>query len=279
MPVLNDFAVTYQWVRELRRWHRHRLLAVSFVLADDQPVLVGRYGQTHQRVLAAEAAPWVQASSLGAQVVVPRSVTRREISTIRELTQLVGWSEAPEPHLKSSCVCPGCLPAGAPDFLRKLRRAYRDAIQVLRQATTVDEAADALGQMEVPLERAKGRLSPKPLLTISRSEHPCLRAASAGLLALFKWKDVQSALSVLADDAHCTVRQWAVNGIWTNLGSLAAAEYLVDRRASLELVSMLEWEQDEGVQKAALDLLEGSEVPGVSEAARALRDRLPVTSF
>ena len=40
MPVVRDFWTTYQWLRELRRWHDERMVAVSFRISDREPVLV-----------------------------------------------------------------------------------------------------------------------------------------------------------------------------------------------------------------------------------------------
>ncbi len=47
MPVVSDFWTTFQWLRELRRAHDERLVAVYFRIADDEPVHVGRYNEPH----------------------------------------------------------------------------------------------------------------------------------------------------------------------------------------------------------------------------------------
>lgn len=59
MPVVPDFWTTYQWLRELRRWHDERMVAVYFRVQDDEPVYVGRYGQQQRIMKAAAAAAWV----------------------------------------------------------------------------------------------------------------------------------------------------------------------------------------------------------------------------
>jgi hypothetical protein len=42
MPVLASFTLTYQWVRELRRWHPGTLVAVHVRIPDDEPVSAGQ---------------------------------------------------------------------------------------------------------------------------------------------------------------------------------------------------------------------------------------------
>ena len=75
MPLLRDFAVTYQWVRELRRsYDGQRIIAVHIRIPDDEWVFVGRYNDTHMRVPATAAARWVEANSAGAQVIIPRAL-------------------------------------------------------------------------------------------------------------------------------------------------------------------------------------------------------------
>jgi hypothetical protein len=55
MPVLPSFTLTYQWVRELRRWHSGVLVAVHLRLPDDEPVTIGRYGTPPAEATAAQA--------------------------------------------------------------------------------------------------------------------------------------------------------------------------------------------------------------------------------
>src|SRR5256885_15722333 len=56
MPGLPSFTLTYQWVRELRRWHPGVLVAVHVRLPDDEPATVARYGASPHEVTAAQAA-------------------------------------------------------------------------------------------------------------------------------------------------------------------------------------------------------------------------------
>ena len=79
MPVVPSFWTSHQWLRELRRWHDERMVAVHFRLPDDEPVHVGRFGEAHRLLPAAAAARWVMDHPDGAQVVVARSIARRDV--------------------------------------------------------------------------------------------------------------------------------------------------------------------------------------------------------
>ena len=105
MPVVPDFWTLHQWTREMRRRNGERLVAVHFRLPDDEPVHVGRYAQPHRLLPAAAAARWVMDHPEGAEIVVPRKVTRREVVAVRQAPQLVGWVQSPDEKDPFGCVC------------------------------------------------------------------------------------------------------------------------------------------------------------------------------
>ena len=56
MPVLPNFYASHQWVRELRRRSRAKLVAVDFRLDDSAEVLIGHYGKPRTAMTGADAA-------------------------------------------------------------------------------------------------------------------------------------------------------------------------------------------------------------------------------
>lgn len=96
-PVLPSHEATFHWMRELTRW-RGRCAAVQFRIPDDQPVLVGHYGQAHAAVTAAEAVARFQRAApapRGLQVMIPRRVDAREITRLRKVPNFIGWTAHP----------------------------------------------------------------------------------------------------------------------------------------------------------------------------------------
>lgn len=278
MPVLPDFGVTHQWLRELRRWHGERMVAVHVRVPDDLVVLVGRYGQAHRELEARHAAKHVAARPAGAEIVVPRAIGRAEIVAVRELTQLVGWVEIPEAERRFDCVCPVCLPRGIPDRVRRLNAAYRRALDAYRRATTTDAKLDALAKAGTVLGEARGRLDEAPLVRIARSPDPEVRQRAAALLATFGWSRASKALAALLFDDHPFVRSRAVDAILRCAGPLRAARLLVDAspHGSELLVELLGDEPPTHEVACALAILaermpEELAVP-VAKKARALLD-------
>ena len=114
MPLLPNFYVSHQWLRELRRFHEGPLIAVDFVISDDEEVIVGHYDRERKTLTAAAAAAVIMRAEdpRGYEIVVPRAIERKEIKRTRGVTQVVGWRYWPDAHGHAPCGCPLCLQPG-----------------------------------------------------------------------------------------------------------------------------------------------------------------------
>lgn len=111
MPVVPDFVVTHQWVRELRRWERQEeLIAVHFRIPDTEPVLVGHYTREMKEMTAAEASHLIATvkAPLGYQVLIQRAIRPKELHAIRTIRQVVGWRYRPGSNGTRPVVCMDC---------------------------------------------------------------------------------------------------------------------------------------------------------------------------
>ena len=111
LPVVPDFVVTHQWVRELKRRGFNVAVGVYFRVPDDEAVWAGRYNQDKRQITAAEAsAELARERILGYEVILPRSVPRTEIHRIRPIPQVSGWRYFPDAHERGIfCGCKFCM--------------------------------------------------------------------------------------------------------------------------------------------------------------------------
>jgi hypothetical protein len=125
MPVLRNFVVSHQWLRELKRSGARTLCAVHFRIPDGETVLMGHYSKEHVPVTAAQAARAIMQADdpLGMQIIVPRGIGPKEIHAIRSVPQVVGWRYFPGAHARQPCGCPYCQSRGGIKT-RKLREQY-----------------------------------------------------------------------------------------------------------------------------------------------------------
>jgi hypothetical protein len=191
MPVLASYTLTYQWVRELRRWHTGVLVAVHLRLDDDEQVTVGRYGTEPQAVSAARAVALVRGLTdpRGYEVFVPRAITASEVRRVRRIPQGIGWRYQPNAHGTKPCACPRCL-APATFGAAKIRRRFPldgptrtkpELMADLHAATTSEEIIDALWALS-----GRRRGGAEELAYLADHPDPEVRETLADLLEFYR---------------------------------------------------------------------------------------------
>ncbi|MCB9577292.1 MAG: hypothetical protein H6717_09735 [Polyangiaceae bacterium] len=125
MPVLRDYYISHQWLRELKRRGVRTMVGVYFRVPDREPVVVGHYNSAPRPMSAARAVRVImdQEDARGFQIVVPRKIAPRALHKIRHVSQVVGWRYFPDSHGRRPCGCPMCQPRGEIRS-RRLREAY-----------------------------------------------------------------------------------------------------------------------------------------------------------
>jgi hypothetical protein len=110
-PVLNDFAVSHQWARELKRSGVKVQVCVQFRVPDDESVLIGKYNGEKITMSAAEAVStaMLHTAPFGLEIVIPRKVTPDKVMRVYPAPRLIGWRYYPEAKGKKPfCHCKYC---------------------------------------------------------------------------------------------------------------------------------------------------------------------------
>jgi hypothetical protein len=124
-PVLRNFMISHQWLRELKNRGIRTIAAIQFKIPDDEPVKVGRFGTDPMDTTAAGSVRvfMEHESGLGLQVMIPRKILPKEITRTYLPPQLVGWRYYPEAHGKPPfCGCEYCQRGMIKS--RKIREKY-----------------------------------------------------------------------------------------------------------------------------------------------------------
>lgn len=126
MPVISNFFVSHQWVRELKSRGFRTAVGVYFRVPDDEEVWIGRYNEERVKATAAMAhARLSETNALGFEAVIPRNIDAREIRAIRHLPQTLGWRYFPGAHEKGVfCGCEYCQKGLIKS--RKIRTKYEN---------------------------------------------------------------------------------------------------------------------------------------------------------
>lgn len=111
VPVVRDFSVSHQWLRELKRRNAGPIVGIYFRIPDDDFVWVGHYSNHHCKMNAAESVAIFDAAedAQGWEVVIPRRIDPKEIHKVRSLPQVIGWRFSPSSKGKRPfCACKFC---------------------------------------------------------------------------------------------------------------------------------------------------------------------------
>ena len=129
MPVTDNFYVSHQWLRELKRNGQRTIVGVYFRIPDDQAVMVGHYNQNHQVLTAVEAVGVVFNAEQreGFEVIIPRKIESAEIQKINSLPQVMGWRYYPDAKGKKPCGCPYCTKGDINS--KRIREEYERAFE------------------------------------------------------------------------------------------------------------------------------------------------------
>lgn len=111
MPVLPNFYVSHQWLRELKRDGARTFVGVYFKINSMEMVYAGKYGEKHRHIPLGVAIKEIMEMQdpLGYELIIDRKIFPSEITKIKHLPQHTGWRYFPHSHNIKPCDCEYCL--------------------------------------------------------------------------------------------------------------------------------------------------------------------------
>lgn len=209
MPVLQDYYLSHQWLRELRRWMPGPLMAVYFRLDDEEMVTCGPYWQAHRTLSVVEAVRLFRQHDepmQGWEIVVPRSITPNEIHKIRAISQVLGWRYSPGARSRPWCNCLACVSRGEfnaskkrerrhvlpyPEILTQIQRLHI-RMQTQEGQERIESEGEIVGLLYSLYHRKAGQASDFRFLLASPS--PAVLGALVDLLDVYKGRTARRLL-------------------------------------------------------------------------------------
>lgn len=110
MPVLQNFYVTHQWLRELKSAGAKTYIGVYFRIPSSHLVYAGKYGAAHKHISLGEAIKEIMSleDPLGYELIIDRKIEPSEITKVKHLPQTIGWRYMPGSHSRKPCGCEFC---------------------------------------------------------------------------------------------------------------------------------------------------------------------------
>ncbi|MBX3164173.1 MAG: hypothetical protein KF900_06795 [Bacteroidetes bacterium] len=220
MPVLQNFYVSHQWLRELKRSGARTYVGVYFKFNSKDLVYAGQYNQEHKHITLGEAIKEIMSldDPLGYELIVDRKIEAKEIEKIKILPQKLGWRYYPSSHNKKpTCACPVCISSGSIKG-KKLRdkieppvkeMGYGEAILKLKTAESEDEIDDLL----MTIRRTKRRADPSDLLFLLDKKSNSVNQSVALALAMYRHKNTRAVLLQLLTSNDNDTKEFAAGSL------------------------------------------------------------------
>lgn len=133
LPVVQNYFVSHQWVRELGRWRNKNFVAVYFRIDDSEQIFMRHYREDYVEMKAVESEAILNniqfnpqivtkrkkrkknytddelpLSPLGYEVIIPRKISKKEIQRVSPVSQTLGWRYFPYSSGTRPVICLGC---------------------------------------------------------------------------------------------------------------------------------------------------------------------------
>jgi len=202
MPRIQNFLISHQWARELKRSGVKNFIAVDFKIPGSEQVWFGKYNEGHSKLALNQAIKEFMAKEdqLGYEFFIERKVLSSEISNIRKISKPMGWRYEPNAHGKKPCPCPMCIQGGG--FKTASLKEKRDVALSREEAKEILNSSNDDDKLVIAIERMQGKWrkeSPKYLERLIQSNDEYVLYSLVELLAEYRHPLAKTYLSILAE--------------------------------------------------------------------------------
>lgn len=220
MPITQDFYISHQWLRELKRRGIRTFVGVYFKVKSNEIVWFGKYHEGHKRMELGKAlTQFMKAENkLGFEFLIERKIKSTEIDKIKHLPQTIGWRYMPDSHKRAlTCACPMCISPGGINSRRKRNKiepavrvpGLRDIIERLRFETDESE----VDRLFSYVRRKKRRTDPAEFRFIIDNGNISAIRLLACSLEFFIHPNALRMLTELCQSSDEDVREFSAYGI------------------------------------------------------------------
>ena len=220
MPITQDFYISHQWLRELKRRGIRTFVGVYFKLKSNEIVWFGKYHEGHTRMELGKAlAQFMKADDkLGFEFLIERKINAKEIDKIKHLPQTIGWRYMPDSHKRAlTCACPMCISPGEINS-RKKREKIEPAVRVPGLREIIERLRFETDESEVDrlfsfIRRKKRRTDPTEFRFIIENGNISAIRSLACSLEFFRHPAALTILTELCQSSDEEVREFSAYGI------------------------------------------------------------------
>ena len=203
MPHTQNFLISHQWARELKRCGVKNFIAIDFRLPKIEEVWFGKYFEGHKKLplnIAIEIF-LAQDDKYGYEFILERKVEAKEIINTRIIQKPMGWRYEPNSHGKQPCPCPMCILRGG--YRTSGLKEKNDSNISRQKAQIILKESHDDNELVEALERMQGKWrkeSPEYLKRLINSQDEYVLYSLVELLAQYRHPLAKEYLTILANN-------------------------------------------------------------------------------
>lgn len=247
MPVMPNFYVSHQWLRELKRRGVKTFVGVYFKVDSNTKVFAGRYNAEHKHIGLGQAIKEIQSLNdpLGYEIIIDRKIEAKEIGKIKNLPQGIGWRYMPNSNGRRPCSCDYCIKSSIK--ANRIREKYGEKdvkipySELLKRLQTENDES-AIEYLLCDVRSKKRRGNPDELLFLLDKNSVSLNQEMALTLKVFRHKNTKPILHLLLGYADDSTREFAADSLLELYGKEAEA-YLDTLKDTAVQVALKDWRE------------------------------------
>lgn len=218
MPVLTNFYLSHQWLRELKRSGVKTFVGVYFKIDSKTKVFAGHFNADHRHIELGEAIKEIQTMDdpLGYEIIIDRKIEAKEIDKIKSLPQNIGWRYKPKANGLKPCGCDYCIKSTIKGNrirqkydLKEPSISYKEILERLTTENNISEIENLL----CSVRRKKRKGDPSELLFLLDKKSISIDQEIALTLKMFKHKATKAILIRLLDKDDSDTREFAADSL------------------------------------------------------------------
>jgi hypothetical protein len=218
MPVLRNFYIAHQWLRELKRRGVKTFVGVYFKMDSKIKVYAGKFNEEHRYITLGEAIKEIQSMEdpLGYEIIIDRKIEAKEINKIKNLPQTIGWRYKPGSNGLKPCSCDYCI--GSSIKGNRIRQKYATIEKVILykeilEKLKIEQDVYAIEDLLCLIRSKRRKADPRKLLFLLDKNIASIDQELACTLKMYKHKATKEILLHLLNKEDSLTKEFATESM------------------------------------------------------------------
>jgi hypothetical protein len=248
LPVMQNFYVSHQWLRELKRFGGNTFVGVYFKADSNEKVFAGKYHEQHRHIILGEAISEILTleDPLGYELVIDRKIQAKEIQDIRHLPQSIGWRYQPGANGSKPCGCDYCQKGRIK--AKSVRHKYGEKNELLTYNEIIERLKMTTDEWEIAsllsaLGQKRRYADPLSFAYLLNEDSDAINQQLALILTKFRHKNTKAMLLRLLEAVDDETREYAADSMLKLYGKEVEGAFILSSDKAIQ-TAVINWQAE-----------------------------------